>query len=228
MNDKVRSGLINHLSQYVSQNKIDKINWMLKYRTNYLTLILEDIYKPHNASATIRTCECLGVQNIHIIEKTSPFRVNRDVTQGSCKWVTLHRYNKKNRNNAEACIKYLKSEGYRIIATTPNMDSKSLEEISVDTKLAFMFGNEEKGLSGYSLNAADAHLRLPVYGFTRSYNISVSVAITLSCIIEKLHKSSFPWQLARAEKKELALAWYKKSIRRSDLIEKAYLEQQDK
>jgi tRNA (guanosine-2'-O-)-methyltransferase len=229
MNNRIRGGLIKHLSQYVTRNKIDKINEMLKYRTNYVTLILEDIYKPHNAGATIRTCECLGVQNIHIIENTSLFTVSHDVTQGSYKWVTLHRYNEKNRNNTETCIRTLKSEGYRIIATTPNtnIDNQTLEEISLDTKLAFMFGNEEEGLSDYSLKAADAYLKLPMHGFTRSYNISVSVAITLSYIIDKLHKSNVPWQLTRTEKNELTLAWYKKNIRRSDLIEKAFLEQQD-
>jgi tRNA (guanosine-2'-O-)-methyltransferase len=77
------------------------------------------------------------------------------------------------------------------------------------------------------LKAADAYLKLPMHGFTRSYNISVSVAITLSYIIDKLHKSNVPWQLTRTEKSKLILAWYKKSIRRSDLIEKAFLEQQD-
>jgi len=229
MNNRIRGGLIKHLSQYVTRNKIDKINEMLKYRTNYVTLILEDIYKPHNAGATIRTCECLGVQNIHIIENTSLFTVSQDVTQGSYKWVTLHRYNEKNRNNTETCIRTLKSEGYRIIATTPNtnIDNQTLEEISLDTKLAFMFGNEEEGLSDYSLKAADAYLKLPMHGFTQSYNISVSVAITLSYIIDKLHKSNVPWRLTATEKSKLILAWYKKSIRRSDLIEKAFLEQQD-
>ena len=101
MNNRIRRGLIKHLSRYVTRNKIDKINEMLNYRTNHITLILEDIHKPHNASATIRTCECLGVQNIHIIENTSPFTVSKDVAQGSSKWVTLNRYNEKNKNNSE-------------------------------------------------------------------------------------------------------------------------------
>ena len=228
MNKTTRDGLIRHLSQYVSQNKIDKINRVLKYRTRYLTLILEDIYKPHNASAAIRTCECFGVQDIHIVENTSPFSLNEDVTQGSSKWVTLHRYNEKNKNNTQTCIKALQNNSYKIVATTPDGDSRSLEKISFDTRLAFIFGNEEEGLSDDALQAADARVTLPLYGFTQSYNISVSVAILLSRIMDKRYQADTQWQMTENEKAELTLTWYRKIVRASDLIEKAYLEQQNR
>jgi tRNA (guanosine-2'-O-)-methyltransferase len=207
----------------MSQNKIKRIERVLTFRTRYITLILEDIYKDHNASATLRTCECLGIQDVHIIEKTSPFTVNHNVTQGSSKWLSLHRYKQKENSNTQTCYKMLQKKGYKIIAATPNEQEKSLTEISLNTKLAFVFGNEEKGLSEYALQAADVYMKLPMYGFTQSYNISVSVAITLSYILEKLHQSKIAWQLTDTEKSELTLLWYKKIVRRSDLIEKKFL-----
>ena len=91
-------------------------------------------------------------------------------------------------------------------------------------KLAFLFVNEDKGLSNYAFNEADACLRLPMYGFTQSYNISVSVAITFSHVIERLRASKVKWKLSEKEKRDLKLLWYKKSIRAGKMIEKAFLE----
>ena len=223
MNSRIHNELIKYLAQHVSQNKIKRIEKVLRFRTRYITLILEDIYKGHNASATLRTCECLGIQDVHIIEKTSPFIVNQHVTQGSSKWLTLHPYKQKENNNTQTCYKILQKKGHKIIATTPDEQGKPLTEISLNTKLAFVFGNEEKGLSEYALQAADAYMKLPMHGFTQSYNISVSVAITLSYILEKLHQSKIAWQLTDTEKSELTLSWYKKIVHRSDLIEKKFL-----
>ena len=111
-----------------------------------------------------------------------------------------------------------------IIATSPSADSLSLNQIPVGNKLAFMFGNEEKGLSDYAFNEADACLKLPMYGFTQSYNISVSVAITFSHLIERLRASKVKWKLTEKEKRDLTLSWYKKSVRAGRMIEKAFIE----
>ncbi len=227
MDQKTKKELIKHLAQYISSERKDKIDAVLKGRTNHVALVLEDINKPHNASATIRTCECLGVQNIHIIENPeneSPFFASNWVTQGASKWVGLHRYKKKTKNNTKECIDLLKKEGYMLIATSPEKDSFSPVEIPIDKKLAFMFGNEDKGLSEYAFSEADACLKLPMYGFTQSYNISVSVAITFSNIIERLRSSDVGWKLSEKKRLDLKLSWYKKSIRAGKMIEKAFLE----
>ncbi len=224
MNANNQTALINHLSQYVSENKRERIQDVLAFRTRYVSLVLEDIYKDQNASATLRTCECLGVQDIHVIENNSSFSIDEEVTIGSSKWITLYRYRNKNENNTANCFTSLREKGYTIIATTPNRDAQTLEEISLAVKPAFVFGNEESGLSDYALQSADRHVRLPMYGFTQSYNISVSVAVTLSYIINELHASAIAWHLRDDEKKELTLEWYRKIVRRSDLVEKAFLQ----
>lgn len=227
MDEKTEKELIRHLAKYISHERIEKIDAVLKDRTQHVCLVLEDINKPHNASATIRTCECLGIQDIHIIENSeneSPFYASRLVTQGAAKWVDLHRYKKKNLNNTRDCLESLKKKGFRVVATSPAADSLSLAEVPLDRKVAVLFGNEEKGLSREALNAADAALRLPMFGFTQSFNISVSVAIAFSHIIAKLRASDIRWQLSEKEKRQLKRLWYRRSIRAGKMIEKAFLE----
>jgi len=218
------SALIELLSRYVSRNKTEKIREVLQWRTRYITLVIEDIHKPHNAGATLRTCDCLGVQDIHIIENTTPFSINDDVTQGASKWITLHRHRNKNTDNTAACLQALRKNGYRLVAMTPNTGGLAPGDIPLDSKLAFLFGNEESGLSRPALQAADLRVKLPMYGFSQSYNISVSVAVLLSGMIRKLHESNAAWQLTETEKRDITLSWYRKIVRRSDLIEKNCLE----
>jgi tRNA (guanosine-2'-O-)-methyltransferase len=228
MDKKTRDELIEYLSHFVTPNKINKIEQVLENRTHYVAVVLEDIYKAQNASATIRTSECLGVQNLHVIENRNRFRVSPSVTQGAAKWVTIHEYHAPAMDNTETCIRRLHEQGYRVVATSPEVENcYSLENVPLDLPVAFMFGNEEEGLSERALELADAYLRLPMYGFTQSYNISVSVAITLSHVIDKLHKSNYPWRLTEDEKADLKLAWYRKIVRRHEILERQFLDKQN-
>ncbi len=224
MDKNIRDELIRHLSQYISRNRIERIREVLRHRTRHVTLVLEDIHKDQNASATLRTCECLGVQDVHVVENSSPFNVDEEVTIGASQWVTLHRYSTAGADNTQKCFADLRARGYRVIATSPDARSRPLEDVSLDRKPAFVFGNEEAGLSEYALEAADGCVRLPMYGFTQSYNISVSVAVTLTYVLERLRRSEIDWMLSDEEKKELTLVWYREVVRRSDLIEKKFLE----
>ncbi len=226
MDPQLRDELIACLAQFVTPNKVRKIRQVLENRTYYVTLVLEDIYQPQNASATIRTAECLGVQTLHVIENRNEFRVSPKVTQGAAKWITLFRYNEPGADNTGACVQALRSKGYQIIATSPNVErSYSLDTLPLERPMAFLFGNEEEGLSPRAMELADGYLRLPMYGFTQSYNISVSVAITLSHVIERLHRLDLPWRLSEEEKAELTLEWYRRIVRRHELLEQKCLEE---
>src|SRR5262245_57662872 len=105
--------VLHFLSQYVTDNKKQNIEQVLAQRTRYCTIVLEDIYLSQNASAVIRTCECMGLQDVHIIENSAKYSVNRKVLKGADKWMTLHRYREKKPNQTEACFQKLKDEGYR-------------------------------------------------------------------------------------------------------------------
>lgn len=234
---EARRALLDFLGQFVTEHKRRKMAEVLRWRTRYVTILLEDIYQPQNASATLRTCDALGVQDVYIAENWNAYRVNPDVALGAEKWVTLHRFRAPGRDEAalatmtempdtfpatEAAMRTLRQRGYLLVATSPHVDAWSLEDIPLDRKLAFLFGNERDGLSPYALEHADAHLRLPMYGFAESFNISVSVAITLSHVIERLHRSAVSWRLSEAEQEEVLLTWYRRVVHRAEALERAF------
>jgi len=214
--------LINHLTQFVSETRRAKFDEVLKYRTKHITIALEDLYQPHNASAVLRSCDIFGIQDIHIIENKNAYTVNKDIAMGSPKWLNLHKY-RKQENNSLACIKNLKEKGYRIIATSPNENVCTIDELSIDKPLALFFGTELTGISETVLQEADEFVKIPMYGFTESFNISVSAALCLRSLVEKLHKADFDWHLNKEEMDEHMLKWLRNSIRKVDSIEKDFL-----
>ncbi|MEK6781445.1 MAG: RNA methyltransferase [Bacteroidota bacterium] len=216
--------VIDHFAQFISEHKKTFLEKVLEQRTRYITVVLEDIFQSQNASAVVRTCECMGLQDIHVVESKSSYSVNKKVIKGANKWIDLIRYRSKGSNNIEECFKNLKGKGYRILVTEPEANGSSIDEISVtDQPLAIVMGNELDGASKYALEHADVKVKIPMYGFTESLNISVSAAICLNTVIPKLRQSNASWQLTTSEKEILRLQWYKKIVKRSDIIEKEFL-----
>ena len=213
---------IDYLSQFISETRRAKFDTVLNYRTRHITVVLEDLYQPHNASAVLRSCDIFGIQDIHIIENKNAYTVNKDIALGAPKWLNLHKY-RKEENNSLDCIKKLKEQGYRVVATTPHEKDCNLEDLSVDKPLALFFGTELTGISDTVREHADEYVKIPMYGFTESFNISVSAALCLHSLKEKLHRSKIEWHLNDQEKEELLLRWLKNSIPKVELIEKDYL-----
>jgi tRNA (guanosine-2'-O-)-methyltransferase len=91
--------LFNHLAQFVSEHKKNFVDKVLDQRTRYVTIVMEDIYQSQNASAVVRTCECMGLQDIHIVENTAKYQLNIRVLKGANKWINLERYRAKGVNN---------------------------------------------------------------------------------------------------------------------------------
>ena len=214
--------LITYLSQFVTLARWEKNLSVLQQRTRYITIVLEDIYQPHNASAVLRSCDSFGVQDVHIIENKNICTITQGVTIGSDRWLTLYRYNQRDINNAEDCLNRLKNEGYIIVATTPYKQHITIKELSVNTKLALMFGSEINGLSEYAHNNADVLVKIPMVGFSESFNISVSAALCLYDVMSRLKKEHNNWGLTETEKLDLELNWLRKSIKGGELIEKKF------
>ncbi len=206
------------LKQFVTPHRWDLFQKVIENRTRYITVVLEDIYQPHNASAVLRTCDALGVQDVHIIENRNQYRVNPDVALGAHKWLSLYKYNQLENNTLEA-INKLRSQGYRIVATTPHRDDVELKEFDLSRgKVALFFGSELPGLSDLVLDNADEYLRIDMYGFTESFNISVSAAIILHYLTAMLRRSDISWQLTQEEKQRILLQWLKRTVRNADAI----------
>lgn len=215
--------LFHHLAQFVSDHKKDFVEKVINERTRYVTVVLENIYQSQNASAAVRTCECMGLQDIHIVENTAKYQLNIRVLKGADKWLNLQRYRAREINNTEVCFQHLKNDGYKIMVADPAEDGIPVDEISLDNKIAFVFGNELNGASSYALEHGDQKVRIPMYGFTESLNISVSVAICLNTVLKKLRQSGKNIYLSEEEKKMIRLAWYRKIVRRSDILEREFM-----
>ena len=207
------------LAEFISENKRALFDRIAPDRTRHVTVVLEDIYQPHNASAVVRTAELLGVQDLHIIENRNKYTVNPDVTLGSSKWTDMLRYRDKEADNSTVCAKALKERGYLVVATTPAEGSYTPENIPLDKPLAFCFGTELTGISETMQSAADLNLRIPMHGFTESYNISVAVAITLYTVMQRLRQSDVEWRLPQHELDALKLAWARKTVQSAIALE---------
>ncbi len=206
------------LAEFVSPNKRELFDRFAPLRTKHVTVVLEDIYQSQNASAVVRTSDLVGVQDIHVIENRNAYQLNPDVTLGSSKWVDVHRY-RTHEDNTGACIEALRTKGYRIIATSPRSEHTTPENVDLDRPMAFCFGTELTGLSPALLDAADEHLRIPMHGFTESYNISASAAIVLYTVMQRLRASDAKWQLDDDTLIALKLAWARKVVHSAAHIE---------
>ncbi len=216
--NEYKNKLTQFLLQFIYERRYERITEVLNHRTQYIQVVLEDIYQSQNASAVLRSCDCFGVQNIHIIENKNRFVINPDVTNGAEKWLTLKHYNKRG-NNTLSAIKTLKKDGFRIVATTPHYKDASLDHFDINKgKCALFLGSEKPGLSDDIIQQADECLYIPMFGFTESFNISVSAAMVLYSLTLKLHKSDIPWQLNKETYEELKLEWIKKSLKKPELL----------
>jgi len=220
--------LIEHLSTFVTPERLTLFETILKNRTFYFTVVLEDIYQPQNASAVLRTCDCFGIQNVNVIENRNIFNVNKEVALGSSKWLTIRKFTEKENNSLEA-IKTLKKEGFRIVATSPHSNDTFLDDFDVEKgKAAFIFGSELPGISETIMNEADEFVKIPMYGFTESFNISVSAAILLHHLTNKLRNNkNVQWKLTSEEQDDVRLQWLRNTIKRSDLLEQLFEEQKN-
>ncbi len=216
---EMKRNLVSFLTKFVTEQRIATFYKNVEKRTRYLTVVLEDIYQSHNASAVLRSCDAFGVQDIHIVENKNRYQINPDVEMGTSKWLSLRRW-----KNTSSVIEHLKAQNYRIVATTPHTNDVELEEFDVSKgKIALLFGTEKEGLTQESLNAADEFLRIPMFGFVESLNISVCAAVTLHHLMWKLRGSDVSFQISDEEKLDLVLAWLRASIRNVDLVEKTFL-----
>jgi len=167
----------------------------------------------------MRSCDVFGIQDLHVIEQRFGKRIDAEIALGAQKWVDIHRH-----QSNQMCINHLKSKGYQIIATTPHDNSCLLSEFDLTKKSALFFGTERLGLSQEVLQQADGFLKIPMVGFTESLNISVSAAIIMQFLTDKLRKTDSQWQLSEDEKLAKRLDWVRKTIKDIEFIEKRFFE----
>ncbi len=220
--NRYKKELINHFSEFVSESRMELFQRVLSERTRYITVLLEDIYQSQNASAVLRTCDCTGIQDVHIVEQRNKYEINQDVALGSDKWLSLHYY-----SNITRAVEELRKNGYRIVTTSPHKEGTIPETFDLEKgKAVLLFGTEWNGLTDQALELADEFIQIPMVGFTESFNISVAAAVILNRLRKRMEASSLEWKLGDEEMASILLDWLRKSIKMSKQIENRFREKQ--
>ncbi|MBR4390839.1 MAG: RNA methyltransferase [Bacteroidales bacterium] len=216
--------LLDFLYQFISDERKQRFEEVLAYRTRHITVVLEDIFQPHNASAVMRSCDLTGIQDVHVVENNFTYDINPDVVMGSTKWLNIRRYNELD-FNTPTVIEHLKTNGYQIVATCPHRDDFMPETLPLDKPIALVFGTEKTGITDYVMEHADHFVRIPMCGFTESYNISVSAALLVYVLTHRLHEmTDVDWHLTEEEKNEVRLEWSRRTLNRIRQYERKFNE----
>ena len=223
-NPAMRKKFIAFAAAIVTEERLALYQKIISARTRYVTVVLENLFQSQNASAILRSCECMGVQDVHVIENYNTFEVNSEIDMGASKWLSLYRYNGAAFNSVDA-IKSVKNAGYRIVATTPHESSIPLANFDVTKgKFALLFGTERQGLTPEAIAMADEFVKIPMYGFIESYNVSVSVALCLYETLGRIRENVARYKLADDEVEDLLLQWLLLSTRDCKSFEKRFLQ----
>lgn len=209
--------LLTYLEGYLTEERKQRFCDVLQKRTRHITVAVEDVYQLHNTSAILRSCDVFGIQDLHVVEDRFGKRMDKNIAMGAEQWVDVYRY-----QTTTDCISKLKDQGYQIIATTPHDDSSLLHDFFPQKKAAIFFGTEREGLSKEVMQRADGFLKIPMVGFSESLNVSVSAAIIIQELAQKVRSSNLDWQLTPMEVLDKRLDWTKKSIKDVEGIIKRY------
>ena len=225
MDAALRQELTRYLGTFLSQRRAGRIEAVLAQRTRHVTLVLEDVFQPHNASAVLRSCECFGIQDVHVVEGRNAYTVSRGVSLGAGQWLNLIRHRAAAGQDVATCAAALGRAGYRLAAAVPDAGSPAVDDLPVDRPLAVLFGTEEEGLTDRAVDLAEVRTHIPMFGFTESFNVSVSAALVLRALTDRVRAEVPDWGLSEEEKAELRFRWHRLSVRRSDLILERFLEE---
>jgi tRNA (guanosine-2'-O-)-methyltransferase len=163
----------------LSDDRRARIDAVLADRLASVTCVVEDVYDPHNAAAAIRSCEGLGLSELHVVERGTRFDPTSAVTLAAHRWIDIHHH----ASVAEAAAS-LRARGFTVYATLPDTTA-TIDTIDVSRPVALVFGNEHDGMTDEAIAACDGAVAIPMHGMTRSFNLSVSVALAISKIAER-------------------------------------------
>ena len=203
-----------HLAEFLTDERRRTLAPALAERTRYMTLLAENTFHPHNASALMRHCDAFGVQELHTVETLCKFSPNASIVRGTDKWVDVRRH----ASTGEA-VAALKGAGYRIVATTPHREDATPETFDVGRgPFALVFGTEHAGISDEVIASADEFLRIPMCGMVESLNVSASAAILIYTLSERMRLTVGNWRMSDAEQAETLCRWMRRSVKDSEAI----------
>ncbi len=216
-----KTALTTYLEGFVSERRRGRLHEVLNQRTAHLAVVLEDVYQSHNFSAVLRSADIFGVQNVNFIENRNKLKISEDVSMGSTQWLSLNRY-QNYENNTQKCLSNLKQQGYKIVATSLHQNSISLAQLNISQPIALVFGTELTGISKDVEEMADEFIKLPMYGFTESFNISVCAALCMHDLSTRIRNEIPNHFLSQQQKEEIYIEWLKVSVKKHELIIKEF------
>ena len=197
------------LSPFLTDARKARFADVLGQRTHWVTAVTEDLFDPHNISAVLRSCDGFGIQSAHIIEVNNPYRVSPGVSKGAAKWLDIERH-----TDTTHALRDLKSRGYAICCTTPHTDDTTPEALPLDRPVALVFGSEGPGITDAARAEADYFVRIPMFGFTESFNISVAAALTLQTITRRVRsRDDLDWRIPESEHPRILGDWASRTVK---------------
>lgn len=163
------------MTSFRTEKRLEKIAEVLKFRQQSLHLVLENIHDPHNVSAIFRTCDAVGIPKVSLIYNQEKFpKIGKKSSASAFKWVDKEKF-----MSVSACFDLLRSDGFKIYASSISDDAIDFYKINFNKKIAIVFGNEHRGISENAARLADSRFKIPMFGMVQSLNVSVAAAIVL-------------------------------------------------
>lgn len=207
-----------YLKQFLTDERLSKIEHFSQESSDFVLPIMEDVYQFRNAAAIVRSVEACGFHHVVALEEENVFNPNLKVTKGAETWVKVE----KMPNNLDS-LKEIKNRGYKILAVSPEKNATMLPDYEVKEPIALVFGTELEGVSDEILDFADETLAIPMYGFTKSFNVSVAAAICMYELKQKLMKSGIDYKLSEEKLLEMKIRWTVNSIRSGEELLERFL-----
>lgn len=216
---KTNEEIFEHLKQFLTEQRLQKIEHFSKESSNFVLPVMEDVYQFRNAAAIVRSVEACGFHKIVALESNNIFNPNLKVTKGAETWVEVE----KLPHNLETLEK-IKNRGYKIVAVSPEKNATLLPDFKISEPVALVFGTEWQGVSEDFLDFCDETLAIPMYGFTQSFNVSVAAAICMYELKQKLINSGIGYKLSEEKILELKIRWATNSIPSGKQIFETFIE----
>ncbi len=207
-----------YLKQFLTDERLSKIEHFSQESSDFVLPVMEDVYQFRNAAAIVRSVEACGFHHVVALEEENVFNPNLKVTKGAETWVKVE----KMPNNLDS-LKEIKNRGYKILAVSPENNATMLPVYEVKEPIALVFGTELEGVSDEILDFADETLAIPMYGFTKSFNVSVAAAICMYELKQKLMKSGIDYKLSEEKLLEMKIRWTVNSIRSGEELLERFL-----
>jgi tRNA (guanosine-2'-O-)-methyltransferase len=202
------------LADVTGEQRLARMKRVIDNRTRNLAVVLEEVHDPHNIAAVLRSAESFGVQEVHIMHSSGRAKISDRITQGCEKWLDLSFY-----KDVELGVKTLRDKGLALYVASFTPRSVPLDELDFSRPAALVFGNEHQGTSEFMEREADSVFTLPMFGFSRSFNISVAVALTIYTAVQKrIELFGRSGDLPDEEKTALLAEWLKHNVRGSEHI----------